>query len=323
MENSEVILDFYKRANEKKYHIVDKREDRDTSEAEQTVLECIIALGIDSEYDLKFNASNTIRMLFAKSFGESAYWLELFNDYKSWNEQYKGNKSVDARVANLCTKLARDFKEDSLQEKEVYKLFNNYNKLRNTIRQGHIYWGVSGNRLESILEHIYGTCVLIMGIESEYDYKLNYAEIIKMLLLHETEEIKIGDLTAWDGVSPEEKLELGKVAVKDILGNLKKSDEYINILNEFNSKITLSAKYAYLCDKLEYDLQVKMYEDMGKYDYGNVPSNVVTTSKSVKSIMENGATGVFDVHYEYDKSKYIEVPCMKSILEKAKKLTLK
>ena len=65
-------------------------------------------------------------------------------------------------------------------------------------------------------------------------------------------------------------------------------------------------------------MQVKMYEKEGRYDYSHIPENVVTTSSSVRRIMENGSECVFDVHYEYDKDKYNRIPCFRRILEKTK-----
>ena len=59
---------------------------------------------------------------------------------------------------------------------------------------------------------------------------------------------------------------------------------------------------------------------MHNVHFNNVPSNVVTNSSSVRSIIEKGADSVFDVHYEYDKSKYTKMPCFRRILEETKKL---
>ena len=47
---------------------------------------------------------------------------------------------------------------------ESDRVYNNYLTLRNKIRQGHIYWGAKGERLESILEHIYGCVVILLGL---------------------------------------------------------------------------------------------------------------------------------------------------------------
>ena len=63
-----------------------------------------------------------------------------------------------------------------------------------------------------------------------------------------------------------------------------------------------------------------MYELYGRYDFEHRPQNVVTTSSSVRNIIDRGANTVFDVHYEYDKSKFENNPYMKSIFELTKKM---
>ena len=138
-----------------------------------------------------------------------------------------------------------------------------------------------------------------------------------MLLLHETEEIKIGDLTEWD-ISKEEKEVKGKMAVNELLSELEGKEELLSLIDEFNDKKTIESSYANLIDKLEYDMQVKVYELEGRYDFEHYPDNVVTRSKRVQDIINYGAGSVFNVHYEYDKERYYPIPCMRRILEETK-----
>ena len=65
-------------------------------------------------------------------------------------------------------------------------------------------------------------------------------------------------------------------------------------------------------------MQVKAYDDSKMYDFNNYPRNVVTESDSVQKIINNGAKSVFDVHYEYDKTKFSLLPCTRRILEETK-----
>lgn len=180
-----------------------------------------------------------------------------------------------------------------------------------------IYIGAKTDRLENILEHIYGCLVLSIGLESEYGYDVDYSKIRKMLTIHETGEIIIGDVTEWD-MPKEEKEKIERQAVVRLLNSVPNGERLIKLLDEFNGHITLESEYAYLIDKIEYDMQVKMYEKEGRYDFDNIPENVVTKSDSVQEIIQNGAEGVFDVHYEYDKDKFNRIPCFRRILEKTK-----
>ena len=83
---------------------------------------------------------------------------------------------------------------------KIEKILNYYlltNKLKDTIRTGWKYWNVKKSRLESVAEHIYGTCMLATVIWSETLPQVNLAEVLMTLAIHETEEIIIGDLTPY------------------------------------------------------------------------------------------------------------------------------
>lgn len=124
-----------------------------------------------------------------------------------------------------------------------------------------------------------------------------------MLSLHETEEVTIGDITPFDNVTPEEKLQLGKCAVEKMLGNLDKKQMMLELINEFNEMKTKEAQFAYLCDKMEWDLQSKIYSDAGNCKIKNAPEKMIT-DKSIQKIIANGATTFADVCIEYDRNKY-------------------
>lgn len=177
--------------------------------------------------------------------------------------------------------------------------------LKDKIRTGWINWNVSKERLESIAEHIYGTCILAIGIDSEFDMDINLNKVIKMLVLHELEEVIIGDLTPYDTITKEEKLELGKQAVSKVLENLIKKEEYEKLLNEFNANETPEAKFAFCCDKLEADLQAKIYTENNYCDIFDPRNKTYLEKDWNKEAVEKGATTLYELFINYD-IKYFE-----------------
>lgn len=175
--------------------------------------------------------------------------------------------------------------------------------LKNKIRQGSIYWNVKGPRRESVAEHIYDTCILAIAIDSEYNFKIDIQKVLEMLIIHELEEVIIGDITLFDKVTAKQKEEMGKKAVEDILSSITKKDDYIALTDEFNAKETKEAKFAYMCDKLDFDIQMKLYIDKGLIALDKNLDNPVFKSKKVQSMIENGATSQ-DIFYEYDYEKF-------------------
>lgn len=145
------------------------------------------------------------------------------------------------------------------------------------------HWNVSKERIESIAEHIYGTCILALSIDSEFETHLDIGKVIKMLVLHELGEVVIGDITPFDNVTPEEKMRREHAAIKEVLGDLIKKEEYFALLLEFDERKTREAIFAYHCDKLDADIQAKVYQDMGcQNPLDKQENNVVFKSKRVQ-----------------------------------------
>ena len=71
-------------------------------------------------------------------------------------------------------------------------------------------------------------------------------------------------------------------AMVQVIGDLVKKDEFISLLFEFDARKTREAIFAYHCDKLEADLQAKVYQDMGCYHSLDDQNNNVVF-KSAKS----------------------------------------
>lgn len=139
------------------------------------------------------------------------------------------------------------------------------NKLKNVIRTGWLNWNVKAERVESVAEHIYGVQMLALAMYSEYQYDIDISKVMYMLAVHELEETIIGDLTYLD-ISGEDKKIIGHEAVEKILEELLTGAEIKSLIFEFDERKTKEAKFAYHCDKLECDLQCKLYDEAGYVD---------------------------------------------------------
>ena len=167
------------------------------------------------------------------------------------------------------------------------------------------HWNVTSERKESIAEHVYGTCVLAISLNSEFQLNMDMEKVLKMLTIHEIGEVVIGDITPFDKVTEEEKAEIEHKAMKDVLGDLVGKDELFELLIEFDEHNTKESKFAYLCDKIEAVIQAKVYQDKGcQRSLDDQDSNIVFNNPKIKEIIENGAQTAFDIWYEWDKSKF-------------------
>ncbi len=196
-----------------------------------------------------------------------------------------------------------------MQEKvnNVIKFYNLATTLKNKIRSGWKLWHVSKERLESVAEHVYGTCILAIAIDSEFEVKIDLNKVLRMLVLHELEEVIIGDITPYDHVNKKEKAQMRKAAISKVLDSLVKKEEYEELLDEFNRHETNESKFAYECDKLEACLEAKLYDD-GKYVNIFAPENAELVNMDLnEKAIEKGAKGLFDLFVEHDCKAYDEI----------------
>lgn len=173
------------------------------------------------------------------------------------------------------------------KEENVIKYYVLCNTLKNVIRTGWIDWHVKRDRIESVAEHIFGVQMLALAMKSEYEYDIDIQKVIFMLAVHELEEIYIGDLTIFQ-IDKEEKERLGHIAVNKVLNNLLDKETIMNLILEFDERKTKEAKFAYLCDKLECDLQSKIYDEENCVDLNDQEGNKTLNNPLVTKLLEEG-----------------------------------
>lgn len=171
------------------------------------------------------------------------------------------------------------------REENVIRYYVLCNKLKDVIRTGWKDWHVQRERVESVAEHIFGVQMLAISMYSEYKYDLDISRVICMLAVHELEEIYIGDLTLFE-ISKESKQQIGHVAVSKVLNSLLDKEKIMQLIVEFDEGVTDEAKFAYYCDKLECDLQSKLYDEEGCVDLKNQEGNKAFTDRNVHQLLE-------------------------------------
>ena len=140
------------------------------------------------------------------------------------------------------------------KEENVFEFYMLCNKLKNIVRSAWTIWNVKRERLESIAEHVYGVQMLALAMYSEYNYDIDIKKVIYMLAIHEIGETVIGDITHL----------------------------------EFDSHNTKESLFAFECDKLECDLQAKLYDMEHCVDLNNQEGNKVLYDKTVQKYLSQG-----------------------------------
>lgn len=173
------------------------------------------------------------------------------------------------------------------KEKNVVEYYVLCNKLKDVIRTGWLDWKVKRERVESVAEHIFSVQMLAIAMQSEYHYDIDLKKVIMMLAVHELEEILIGDLTQFQ-ITKEAKMKIGHDAVDKVLKNLANKEEIKSLILEFDERKTKEALFAYYCDKLECDLQSKIYDEENCVDLNNQEDNNSYHDSRVQELLQKG-----------------------------------
>ena len=196
--------------------------------------------------------------------------------------------------------------------KNAIKFYVLCNKLKDLIRKGPLSWNVNRERIESVAEHIYGVQMLAISIYYQFNYKLDLNKVIYMLAIHELEEIEIGDLTFLE-TTREDKLINGRKATEFILEDFIGKQEILNILDEYNERKTEEAIFAYHCDKLECDIQIKLYDQEECFDLNHQTNNPIINIPSVKKVLDC-ENSISNAWIEFDRNKYEDDPIFIDII---------
>lgn len=191
-----------------------------------------------------------------------------------------------------------------MREKNVVEFYVMCNRLKDIVRTGWKVWEVKRERLESIAEHIYGVQMLAIAMWSEYKYDIDIMKVITMIAVHETEELVIGDFTPFQ-MSKEEKNKIGNIAVKKIFSVLANVQSIENLIYEFNDRKTKEAKFAHFCDKLECDIQCKLYDEECKVNMNNQKALKSINNQYVNKLVENSSSlSEMWIKYGQNKASY-------------------
>lgn len=111
--------------------------------------------------------------------------------------------------------------------------------------------------VESVADHSYGVALLAYLLCPE---ELDRARVLEIALLHDLAEVATGDITPYDGVSPEKKHSDEIEALAGLLSPLGRGPEELEILCDYQEQRTPEARFVKAIDKLEMSLQSQIYQ---------------------------------------------------------------
>lgn len=121
---------------------------------------------------------------------------------------------------------------------------------------------------ESVADHSFGVAVACCLIGDAYFPELDLNKVMRMALIHDLGESRIGDLTPYSGVPAEEKKRRELAAVEQIFAGLPNAQEYVALWRELAAGDSPEARFVKEIDSLEMAFQAAFYEQDGGYDLG-------------------------------------------------------
>jgi putative hydrolases of HD superfamily len=148
-----------------------------------------------------------------------------------------------------------------MKEKDFIEFAKMVGKMKRIPRTG---WKIRGvKEAESIADHSFGATLLGMVLSDLEG--MDTEKIMRMLILHDIEEIETGDVDAITKrelnkeVLKDKQLEAVRKAISPLPETLKK--RYLSLWEEVEEGKTLEAKFCKDIDKLEMMLQLVSYEN--------------------------------------------------------------
>lgn len=319
------VIDFYMSSNKMKYEIY---QDTTRSHADHLYGTLILAISLNSELNLVDNIRRVLISIVLRNMDKNSINTSMYNKYLNntvlennfidmcdyldfvLDKLINDNSNLDVvEIYNKSIELEIFTPKDEDEYKSYLEIFKFYclnTNLKNTPRSGwnSDNWNISASRLERISEHVIGTIYLALAINSQFHNANDVEKVIEMLTIHEIGEAFIGDITPNLGIPREEKVRIEKPAMSKALGFLSDKVKLLTLLYEFEDHIGPTSKFAYLCDKLEGDIQCKIYQEMGfhKNIKEHIEKGFVTKEISLDIINDNST--VFDVWYSNHRYIY-------------------
>lgn len=129
----------------------------------------------------------------------------------------------------------------------------------------------------------------------------------------------MGDLTIRSITPIDNKIELGKKCVHEVVKDLIDAKEIEQLLDEFNDKKTKEAIFCYHIDKIECDFQAKIYDLQGAFSYERAREDLPFYGARAEEIDKRSKTAS-DFWIEYDRPKYDDDEIFKELINDIKNI---
>lgn len=132
--------------------------------------------------------------------------------------------------------------------------------LKKLPRAGWIQSGIDPLAVESVASHSWGMAFLFTIIEPLLAPNIDRYRGLRMAVMHDLAESRVGDMTPQDGVDFNQKHDLERQAYEELMRDHPNGDDLLAIWEEFEAGQSPEAQIIKQLDKLDMLLQAYLYE---------------------------------------------------------------
>ena len=183
--------------------------------------------------------------------------------------------------------------------KEEVKLFMVFDILGDTERTGPILWQIKRKKLEDIKDHILDLLLMARILKKYLPDFINFNKLNDYIICHDLPEAITGDITAFEGISKEEKEKVTNVAIAYLQKRFGHIMDLENIIMGFEKRIDIEAKIAKMLDKISSFLAFIKYQSEQSIDMNN--PNVIPSLRYHPYVDQKIKEGkdIGDIFYEF------------------------
>lgn len=188
---------------------------------------------------------------------------------------------------------------------KAFKFYYQAVKLKDMLRSGAVLWRVNKERMESIAEHTFGCMILAISLYSQLKLDVDLGKVLKMMAIHELEEIAIGDITPLDKINKDDLSCKARDSVEELVRDLEYKEDLMMLTDEFNCSESNEARFAKAIDKLECVLEFKKYHDLGQVSVDHVTDEMLENER-LKAYIDTGEYDIADIFFLFHLQAYEE-----------------
>jgi len=179
------------------------------------------------------------------------------------------------------------------------KLYMIFDMLGDIPRTGPLIWKVDRARTEDIKDHIFDLIIMVKILQKHFPPYIDIDKIIEYALVHDLEEAITGDITAFEGISKEEKTRRNAIAMNYLIEKFGSILDFKTLMIGYEKRIDIESHILHMLDKVQSSIPFIKYDSEHTIDRDS--TNIIEPLRNCQAVQDGRKRGmsVSEIFYEY------------------------